>query len=58
MHRTIGYPDLMILISIAVIIFMTRRPRKPPRFPRHPVPSHEPLAFFPRIKRGADHWRF
>lgn len=57
MHR-VGFPDLMILISIAVIIFIARRPRKPPRFPRHPVPSHEPLDLFVRIKRRADSWRF
>jgi hypothetical protein len=57
MHR-VGYPDLIILISIAVIIFIARRPRKPPRFPRHPVPSHEPFDLFVRIKRRADSWRF
>jgi hypothetical protein len=57
MHR-VGYPDLIILMSIAVIIFIARRPRKPPRFPRHPVPSHEPFDLFVRIKRRADLWRF
>jgi hypothetical protein len=60
MHR-IGVPELVIFCSILVLLFFTirRPPRKPPRFPRHPIPAQELLDVFVKIKnRCADSWRF
>jgi hypothetical protein len=58
MHR-LGFPDLVILATIALIIYSARRPKNPPRFPRHPVPGFEPLSLLAqRIRRKVDSWHF
>jgi hypothetical protein len=58
MHK-LGLPEMVIIFTIVMIIFTMRRPRKPPKFPKHPIPSHEPLSLFLRIKRPrADSWHF
>jgi hypothetical protein len=58
MHR-LSFPDLVILMTIVLIFFLARRPRRPPMPPSHPLPAHERLSLFLRVKRrSADLWRF
>ncbi len=59
MHR-LSFADLMIFTSIVVIIVLSiQRPRRPPRFPKHPIPAHEPMDLILRIKRrGAELFHF
>jgi hypothetical protein len=57
--RRFGLPEMMIVMSILVFFFAMRKPRYPRKPPKHPLPSHEPLHLFLRIKRSrADSWDF
>lgn len=51
-----GFPELVIIVSILVVLFIARRPRRPPRIPGHPLPVQELLHLFVRKRRGGDSW--
>ena len=51
-----AFPALVIIVSILVVFFIARRPRRPPRIPGHPLPVQELLQLFVRKRRGGESW--
>ena len=51
MHM-LGFPEMVIIMSVLLVLFFAKRkPRGPRKPPQHPLPSHEPLLLYLRIKR-------
>jgi hypothetical protein len=52
MHN-LSFSEMVLFtgVILLVLFFLGPKPRKPPRFPRHPIPSDESLHPFLGIQR-------